>query len=115
MDSNGPRPPTFVKGYPNASPQKYMNLGYLRSPYPGKTGWGDYGPSQGGEVYYGKGGSRYPGSPISGWHNPWNPVYYTPLDFSKVSSRVAELQTTYMDDVPLYLQPTSKFYGSTVR
>jgi len=113
MDSKGPRPPTFVKGYPNASPQTYMNIGYLTSPYPGKVGQGDYGPSQGGEIFYGRGGTLYP---LPGqWHNPWNPIYYTPLDFSEAVSRVATIQGSYSDDIPLHLQPTSKFFGSKIR
>ena len=113
MDSNGPRPPTFMKGYPNLSPQTYMNIGYLKSPYPGKVGQGDYGPSQGGEIFYGRGGSLYP---LPGqWHNPWNPIYYVPLDFSKAASRVATIQGSYADDIPLHLRPTSKFFGSKVR
>lgn len=101
MDSKGPRPPTFVAGYPNLSPQKYMNIGYLKTPYPNKVGQGDYGPSQGGEVYYAP-PNKYR---IHGdWHNPWNPVAYLPLDFSKAVSRVAKIQGTYSDDIPLYLR-----------
>ena len=60
MDSNGPRPFDFMPGYPNNKPQQYMNLGYVSSPYPGKTGEGDYGPLQGGEIYYRPGNSAYP-------------------------------------------------------
>lgn len=84
-----------------------MNIGYLRSPYPGKKGQGDYGPSQGGEVFYGKG--PWPGYPtpnqLGRWHNPWNPIYYTPLDFSEAVSRVATIQGSYSDNIPLYLIP----------
>jgi len=65
MDSNGPRPFDFMAGYPNHKPQQYMNLGFLTSPYPGKTGVGDYGPLQGGGIYY----------------RPNNPVYPYPMDF----------------------------------
>ena len=107
MDSTGPRPPTFVKGYPNGAAQQYMNLGYLTSPYPGKTGQGDYGPSQGGEAFY----VNTKGKPMprdtkewAEWHNPWNPTQYIPLDFSKAVSRVAHIQGSYSDNIPLYLQ-----------
>lgn len=60
MDSNGPRPFDFMAGYPNRKPQQYMNLGFLTSPYPGKTGVGDWGPGQGGEVYYTPQNRTYP-------------------------------------------------------
>lgn len=42
----------FMKGYTNTRNQKYMNLGLGISPYPGKVGHGDYGPPQGGGLYY---------------------------------------------------------------
>lgn len=99
MDSNGPRPPTFMKGYPNLSPQTYMNIGYRRSPYPGKVGQGDYGPSQGGHIFYTK--NNLLTKDIYGYKNPWNPVYYTPLDFSPDVSKVAKLDAVYAQDIPL--------------
>ena len=68
-DSYGPRPFDFMPGYPNRKPQQYMNLGLVKSPYPGKTGVGDYGPLQGGEVYY----------------RPHNPTYPYPMDFNSNS------------------------------
>lgn len=96
MDSTGPRPPTFMKGYPNLNPQKYMNIGYLKSPYPGKTGQGDYGPRSKRNIgYY---------SPSDRWHNPWNPVYYTPLDFSDATSKVANIKGSYDQDIPIWLR-----------
>jgi hypothetical protein len=63
-DTYGPRPYDFMKGFTNKRAPQYMNIGYIVSPYPGKTGEGDYGPRQGGNVYY----------------RPSNPVYPYPMD-----------------------------------
>lgn len=46
------RPFEFMKGYTDTKNRKYMNLGLGTSPYPGKVGHGDYGPHQGGGLYY---------------------------------------------------------------
>lgn len=46
------RPFEFMKGYTDTKNRKYMNLGLGLSPYPGKVGHGDYGPHQGGGLYY---------------------------------------------------------------
>lgn len=64
MEKPGKIDQTFMPGYIDPRHRRYMNIGYVRSPYPGKVGEGDYGPSQGGEVYY----------------RPENPVYYVPMD-----------------------------------
>jgi hypothetical protein len=58
------RPFDFIQGFRNTNQQQYMNIGYVSSPYPDKTGQGDYGPLQGGGVYY----------------RPENPVYPYPMD-----------------------------------
>lgn len=84
-DSLGPRPYDFMPGYPNNSPQKYMNIGFVSSPYPGKTGQGDYGPLQGGGVYY----------------RPDNPVYPYPMDFDK-NGNGPELN--YAQDIPRFIR-----------
>jgi len=100
--SRGPRPPTFMPGYVDARKPTYMNVGYLRSPYPGKTGHGDYGPrlsSSGGNGYYGN-------QPFgTGWHNPWNPVYYTPKDFSSATLKIAKIEGSYDDGIPFCRRP----------
>ena len=64
MDSNGPRPPEFMRGYRNTKQSQYMNLGFGATPYPGKIGVGDYGPTQSAGKYY----------------TPWNPTYPYPMD-----------------------------------
>lgn len=83
MDSNGPRGQTFMKGYTDQHHRQYMNIGYRSSPYPGKTGVGDYGPTQGGGVYY----------------RPGNPTYPYLLDFSPYNPRPPTL--AYDQDIPL--------------
>jgi len=59
------RPPDFMPGYPNPEGEKYHNIGFLSSPYPGKKGGGDWGPIQ-----------KHTGV----YYTPYNPTYYTPLD-----------------------------------
>jgi len=83
MDSNGPRSYDFMKGYVNQHHRQYMNVGYVSSPYPGKTGMGDYGPLQGGGVYY----------------RPENPTYPYLLDFSPYNPFPPML--AYDQDIPL--------------
>lgn len=84
-DSYGPRPFDFMPGYPNRKPQQYMNLGMIQSPYPDKTGVGDYGPQQGGEVYY----------------RPHNPTYPYPMDFNSNSQGP---KLAYAQDIPISLR-----------
>jgi hypothetical protein len=49
-----------MQGYYRNNVTQYMNVGYVSSPYPGKEGWGDYGPLQGGEIYYRPANATYP-------------------------------------------------------
>jgi hypothetical protein len=84
-DSLGPRPFDFMPGYPNRKPQQYMNLGMLKSPYPGKTGVGDYGPTQGGGIFY----------------RPHNPTYPYPMDFN---SNGEGPMLAYDQDIPKFLR-----------
>ena len=84
-DSLGPRPFDFMPGYPNRKPQQYMNLGMLKSPYPDKTGVGDYGPLQGGEIYY----------------RPHNPTYPYPMDFNSESQGPT---LAYAQDIPKFIR-----------
>lgn len=84
-DSLGPRPFDFMPGYPNMKPQQYMNLGMIKSPYPGKEGVGDYGPQQGGEVYY----------------RPHNPTYPYPMDFNSESQGP---KLAYAQDIPRFIR-----------
>ena len=84
MDSLGPRPYDFMKGYTDLRFRPYMNVGYVSSPYPGKTGQGDYGPLQGGGVYY----------------RPGNPTYPYLMDFSPYNPHPPTL--AYAQDIPLY-------------
>jgi len=83
MDSLGPRPYDFMKGYVDQRKPQYMNLGYISSPYPGKTGEGDYGPRQGGEIYY----------------RPLNPTYPYLLDYSPYNPFPPSI--AYAQDIPL--------------
>ena len=83
MDSNGPRPYDFMAGYTDRRQRQYMNVGFRKSPYPGKTGMGDWGPSQGGEVF----------------ERPANPTYPYLLDFSKYNPFPPSL--AYAQDIPL--------------
>ena len=92
MDSLGPRPYTFIKGYTDDKKNtQYMNMGYGSSTYPGKIGHGDYGPPQGGEEYYNP-------KPLGKGTN-----YPYPLDFSPAVSRIAQIQAGYSDNVPEYI------------
>lgn len=104
MDSLGPRPYDFMKGY-DTKPRstKYMNLGFVSSPYPGKTGVGDYGPTQGGGVYY----------------NPWNPTYPYPLDFPDCGSTPQargvypgtpneDISASYAQDIPEFIRASDQ-------
>ncbi len=80
-------PPTLMRGYPNNHAQQYMNVGYAplsggRKIYPGKVGHGDYGPSQGGLLYYDVYGNR----------NHWNGKYVYPLDYSPEYNAVVNLK-----------------------
>lgn len=84
-DSYGSRPFDFMPGYPNRKPQQYMNIGMVKSPYPDKTGVGDYGPLQGGGVYY----------------RPENPTYPYPMDFNSDSQGPA---LAYAQDIPIRLR-----------
>lgn len=84
-DSLGPRPFDFMPGYRNTNSQQYMNLGYVSSPYPNKTGEGDYGPLQGGGVYY----------------RPHNPTYPYPMDFNSDSQGPA---LAYAQDIPRFIR-----------
>lgn len=96
MDSQGPRPFDFMKGYPldarGPSTRLYQNLGYGTSPYPGKQNEGDYGPTQ--AVYSSRTGEYY---------NVINPTYYVPMDTTPC---------VYDQDVPPRLLP--KKYRDTV-
>ena len=94
MDSTGPRPPDFMRGYPNLNPQQYMNVGFVSSPYPGKVGHGDYGPRQGGEIYY----------------VPRNPTYPYPMDFNCPPLFYPPYQTYYDQDIPQYLRRRCEDY-----
>lgn len=73
MDSNGPRPYDFMRGRTDRTQRQYMNVGFVSSPYPGKTGMGDYGPTQGGEVYERPGNARYPYLLDFSRYNPYPP------------------------------------------
>jgi hypothetical protein len=87
-DSLGPRPFDFMPGYTNARHPQYMNIGYVKSPYPGKTGEGDWGPLQGGGIYY----------------QPNNPTYPYPMNFSS-SIPVSEQPTlAYEQDIPRFIR-----------
>jgi hypothetical protein len=56
----------YDTGYPNGS--AYHNMGFVASPYPGKEGVGDYGPTQ----------KNY--SAMTGiYDSPVNPTYPYPL------------------------------------
>lgn len=83
MDPRTVRPFEFMAGYPNDSPQQYMNLGWLTSPYPDKKGQGDWGPNQMAGVYY----------------NPWNPTYPYPMDVD-----AGTYTFTYPQDTPIYMR-----------
>jgi hypothetical protein len=82
MDSNGPRQHDFMSGYVDTRQHRYMNLGYRSSPYPGKTGMGDWGPHQGGGIFY----------------RPENPTYPYLLDFSPYNPYPPSL--AYAQDIP---------------
>jgi hypothetical protein len=103
MDSNGPRPYDFMPGYPNRKPQQYMNVGYVMSPYPNKVGEGDWGPTQGGGIYY----------------NVWNPTYPYPMNFDPRNPSIPTL--AYAQDIPLANRRSdlelirSGFFGKTAQ
>ena len=72
--------PGFMKGYDTSvNKTQYMNVGWVESPYPGKTGEGDWGPQQGGEVYYRPANHTYP-YPMFGFvpHYPQYPSTFPP-------------------------------------
>ncbi len=83
MDSLGRRPFDFMPGYKNKNFQQYMNVGMVKSPYPGKVGVGDYGPLQNGGVYY----------------RPHNPTYPYPMDFNSDSQGP---HLAYAETIPTY-------------
>ncbi len=87
MDSTGPRRYDFMRGYVDTRKRQYMNVGFASSPYPGKEGMGDYGPLQGGGVYY----------------RPGNPTYPYLLDFSRYNPFPPT--GSYDQDVPSYNRP----------
>lgn len=88
-DSLGPRPFDFMPGYTNTKQTQYMNMGYVSSPYPGKTGQGDYGPLQGGGIYY----------------RPENPTYPYPMDFNTIPwARDPPPKLAYAQDIPIFLR-----------
>lgn len=108
MDSNGPRPFDFMSGYPNQKPQQYMNLGFLTSPFPGKTGVGDWGPGQGGEVYYTPQNRNYP-YPMN--FDPRNPGPKPVLAYAQdipLANRKADLAM-----IGGYAPPCGRTCGST--
>lgn len=61
-----PRPYDWVNGYPFED--KFHNIGYVASPYPGKVGQGDWGPVQ--SAYSAKTGIYW---------NPTNSTYPYPM------------------------------------
>lgn len=88
-DSLGPRPPTFMPGYDTSrGKSQYMNVGLVESPYPGKKGQGDWGPLQGGGVYY----------------QPYNPTYPYPMNFSSEIPISQWPMLTYDQDIPLFIR-----------
>lgn len=88
-DSLGPRPYTFMPGYDTTrGKSRYMNVGYVESPYPGKKGEGDWGPLQGGGVYY----------------QPYNPTYPYPLNYASSIPKSEQPLLTYAQDIPTYLR-----------
>lgn len=88
-DSLGDRPRTFMPGYDTtAGKTRYMNVGYVKSPFPGKEGVGDWGPLQGGGVYY----------------QPYNPTYPYPMNFSSEIPVSQQPTLCYAQDIPNFIR-----------
>jgi hypothetical protein len=88
MDSTGPRAQDFMKGYVDQRHRSYMNVGFVSSPYPGKVGMGDYGPLQGGGVYYRPENPTYPYLPDFSRYNPYPPSLAYAQDIPKCNRDV---------------------------
>jgi len=94
MDSTGPRGRDFMGGYVNQRQRQYMNLGYISSPYPGKVGVGDYGPLQGGGVYYRPANPTYPYLLDFSPYNPFPPTLAYDQDIPECNRRI-DMATHY--------------------